>query len=171
MLGPVLDGLSQGCLRASRGRCPVGSELHGREVSAAGGHGSWPREKREDSTSRCHNLNLFQFQNISQLQSPLPNSRQISPSLLRKTSSTPSHHLTVGFPCKYLGTFLNTVHPHVWGLWQCVLGQAAGSDGGLRQGLSCLAAPPALMPRAGWVRPGGSPRSYAPPEPPLCPRG
>lgn len=36
---------------------------------------------------------------------------------------------------------------------------------GLRLGLSCLAASPALTPRKGWARPGGSPRSCAPPGP------
>lgn len=83
------------------------------------------------------------------LESPLPSASQISPFLFRNTSSMPSHHRIVGFPGKYLGTFLNTAHPHFWGLWQCVLIQALGRDGELSQGLSCLAAPPALMPRAG----------------------
>lgn len=75
----------------------------------------------------------------------------------------PSRHLILRFPCKYLGTFLNTIHPHFWGLWQqCVLSEAA-ERWGLRQGHSCLAASPALTPRKGWARPSGSPRSCAPP--------
>lgn len=71
----------------------------------------------------------------------------------------PSCHLIVGFPCKYLGMFLSMNHPHFWGLW-CVLSEAVerGWGGALRQALPCFTTAPALMPRAGWARPSGSPR-------------